>query len=133
MRKITAAVTGVLVAPLVPATVVALGMPITGDSWDIVNRVVMIPFFYGYSVAAAMLLGVPIFLLFLRFGLLRWWSTIAAGIAIGAAVAFIVFSHLTVSGLIIMALHGGVSAFVFWLIWRLGCEPEEQKFPRANQ
>lgn len=124
MRKITATATGFLIAPLVPATVIALGMPITGDSLDIVNRVVMIPFFYGYSVAAAMLLGLPIFLLLLRFGLLRWWSTIAAGIMIGAVVAFILFSHLTVSSLLIMVLHGGVSAFIFWLIWQRGRDPE---------
>jgi hypothetical protein len=77
---------------------------------------------YVFAIGFVSILGVPAFLLLrpLRPG--HWWSVGAAGMLLGFGVALLVgsfnvpeFRELMVTGAL-----GGLSAIVFWLVWRLG-------------
>lgn len=123
MKKITAAVVGFLAAPLLPAAAVALSTPITADRLDFVYRLGMVPFFYFYSAIATVLFGIPAFLL-LRVGLIRWWSTLSAGAIIGLIVATVVPGQASVTSYFEYVLLGTASAWIFWLVWKQGHDPE---------
>jgi hypothetical protein len=82
----------------------------------------MIPVFYYFSAMAAGLLGLPIFLVLFHFKLIRWWSAVGAGLAIGALMGVIVESPhpIQIPEILFMASTGAASTLGFWLIWRQG-------------
>jgi hypothetical protein len=83
----TATLVGFLVAPLVSAsTAVVVGAATGGASnEDPFSAVGLIPIFYFFSFLATILLAVPIYFVLLHYELIRWWSTVLAGILIGSA------------------------------------------------
>ena len=80
--------------------------------------------FYFFSVLATLLLGLPFYILFDRFKLSTWWSTIGAGFLIGGIVALTLrepyFSTYLLNDILIFGPIGAVSAFTFWLFWKKG-------------
>jgi hypothetical protein len=84
----------------------------------------MVPVFYYFSAMAAGLLGLPIFLVLFHFKLIRWWSAVGAGLAIGALMGVIVESphRIQIPEMLFMASTGAASTLGFWLIWRQGRE-----------
>jgi hypothetical protein len=82
----------------------------------------MIPVFYYFSAMAAVLFGLPIFLVLLSFKLIRWWSALATGLVIGALMGIIVKSPQPIHfpEMLFLASTGAASTLGFWLIWRQG-------------
>jgi hypothetical protein len=121
MRRTTAGVVGFVVAPLISAVILSATTRLVEPS-DIVARVGMVPIFYYFSAMATVVLGLPAFFLFVRFRIVRWWSVLASGLAIGALMGAIVGAqnHAQLPDALLMAAAGGASAIGFWLIWRQG-------------
>ncbi len=112
------AIIGFLVAAIIPPVALALLSPITGG--DLIGVLGLIPLLLFFSGAATLLLGVPAFLLLNHFGLVRWWSAAISGIFIGAVVAVVIRAPniVQLNDLLVMVPIGGLSALVFWMIWR---------------
>src|SRR5688572_25130918 len=76
-----------LVAPSIPAVVAAVtvGVNIWPGTWAEFVALVMV-FFVAYAVAFAhtFFLGIPAFLLGVRFHTISWWSCILVGFVIGS-------------------------------------------------
>ena len=125
MKKQTATIIGFLVAPLVPAVWLAC-TPTSSAVLSITSVLGWIFVFYQFSLAATLVFGVPLFLLFRRFGLVKWWSTIGAGVAIGGIAALVMRGGYFVDDVSRMSFLGGVSAMVFWMILILGKETKVQ-------
>lgn len=119
MRRLTAAVLGFVVAPLISALVLSATTRLFAPL-DVVGRIGMVPVFYYFSAGATILLGLPAFLLFLHFKIIRWWSILGSGLAIGALMGVIVGAQngAQVPDALLMATAGAASALGFWLIWR---------------
>ena len=118
MRKLTAGALGFVIAPVVPALIVVARM-----AHDLKLG------FYAPAVLAmyvpaaffTLLFGLPMFLLFLRFRLIRWWTVLASGFAIGGIVALILQSpNFFPIEIFWTALAGMAGAFCFWICWQLG-------------
>src|SRR5438477_4311280 len=88
-RELTFVIAGLLAAAAVPASMLVLFILVTRPSrtvsTDIVPVLVLASQGYVYSCLAAALLGFPAFLVFRRYGLVRWWSSSLAGLAAGVA------------------------------------------------
>jgi hypothetical protein len=72
-----------------------------------------------FSYMPALLLGIPLFLLFLYRGWGRWWHFLLGGIGIGAVEAlFVHFMIITLDlwAIPVWAVGGGVCAVLFWAI-----------------
>ena len=108
---------GLLVAPLASGVLhaVSMGRATAG----LAALVVAYP--------AAVLLGFPVWLLFLRMHWFRWWQAVFAGLGLGflgGALFHLLFGSdysafsvpSVVLGLGLFALHGAVVAAVFWLV-----------------
>jgi hypothetical protein len=75
-------------------------------------------FFYFFALVPTIVLGVPAFLLLLRFNLVRWWSSVVGGAAIGLIVAFAIGANATLSAFGFCSAVGALAAFVFWVVVR---------------
>ena len=105
--RIGFAVLAFLVSPGLPFAILFVFI---GDS-----KVVAIATQFSYM--PALLLGIPLFLLFLYRGWGRWWHYLAGGIGMGAIEAL--FVHFTTIALDLWAIPlwavgGGICAVVFW-------------------
>jgi hypothetical protein len=86
---ITRAALAFLVATVLPAFAFALLTPMNGGgiNTDIGSVLGLTFVFFPFSFAAAVLFGVPLFLLLFKLRLVRWWSALAAGAIVGLLVA----------------------------------------------
>jgi hypothetical protein len=123
MRTVTAGIVGFLVAPLIAALILSATTRLVPPS-DIIARIGMLPVFYYFSAVATCLLGLPVFLIFRRLRLLRWWSVLASGFVIGALMGALVgeSNHAQLPDMLLMAGAGAVAALGFWAIWSQGRE-----------
>jgi hypothetical protein len=123
LRRLTAAVLGFVVAPLISALVLSATTRLF-EPLDIVARIGMMPVFYYFSAGATILLGLPAFLLFLHFNIIRWWSVLGSGLAIGVLMGLVVGAQngAQIPDVLLMATAGAASALGFWLIWEQGRE-----------
>jgi hypothetical protein len=113
-------VVGFVAAALFPAA--AFGLLSPAIEGNLISGLGLVPIFFFFSGVATAVLGVPAFLLLNHFGMVRWWSAIASGIVIGTVVALAIRLPNVVQprDLLVMVPMGGVSALIFWLIWRPG-------------
>jgi hypothetical protein len=116
-----------LVATLLPAVVFALLTPVGGGSINTdIRSVLGLTFtFFFFSFGAAVLFGIPLFLLLLRLKLVRWWSALVSGAIVGLLVAVIVRlpNGLDPKDLAVDVPLGALAAVVFWLIGVRGMTP----------
>ena len=130
---------GILIAPLLPAFVLALGALGTyATFWSVVGYTLLffIPCLIGTALA-----GFPLFYLLRRLNLIRWWSASVSGF-IGGAVVFLApagaraFNLATLRSdwdeLLLFSSLGGVTAFVVWLFWWLSTAQQGAKDCRAE-
>ena len=118
------------VVPAVPSVIGAVFTPVTRD-FDIESILAVALIFYVITAAVTAALGAPIFFLLRRRNLVRWWSALLAGFLIGAAVSVLLRLQtirympgaMLLHDSLLLGLEGAASAFVFWIIWRLGCTP----------
>ena len=123
-RRIAASVLAFATAALVPAVILSATTPLF-EGADFVSRIGMLPVFYFFSAVAIAAYGVPVFLLFVRFRLMHWWSVLGAGFVGGGLVGFVVSSNdLKASAVLFMSGIGIAAAFSFWLIWAIGARAQ---------
>jgi hypothetical protein len=117
-----------LIAPLVASLILAVFSPIDGRvvNTDITFLLGLTGIFYVYAFLGTCLLALPLYVVLRKFHLIRWWSTIMAGGAIGTILLVALSAgHLSVFvtnpvTVLIWLCSGSVAALAFWLIWRLG-------------
>jgi hypothetical protein len=119
------------IAFVVSPLVAALGLSVAGsvetggENFSVLSLLGWTVVFYIYAALATLVLALPSFLLLRRFGVVRWWSALLVGIAIGVVVfAFVLPGGsgpvTSDSRLIWCGSMGALSALVFWVIWRRG-------------
>jgi hypothetical protein len=120
MRQLSAGIVGFVVAPLIAALIISATTQLVRPQ-DILSRIEMVPMVFLPAAGVTILVALPAFLLFKRFGLVRWWSAMGVGLAIGAFMGCTFGFHLAqVPDILFMAGTGAVSALGFWLIWTRG-------------
>lgn len=116
MRKPIATIIGFLIAPLIAAVaLVATGAAKSGSDILDMSALLWVAIYYCFTISAALLIGLPSYLLLAYFNKVTWWSTILVGM-FGGAVMSLIFLPLN----LLILLIGGLSGLVFWLIWRQG-------------
>ena len=116
MAKPIATIIGFLIAPLIAAVaLVAAGAAKSGDDFLGTSAFLWVAIYYCFTISAALLIGLPGYLLLAYFNKVKWWSAILVGMLGGAVMSFI-FLPLN----LLILLIGGLSGLVFWLIWRQG-------------
>ncbi len=116
---------GFFVAPLVAAFSMALsGFAQSGGLVKSAALVLAWTFvFYSYALVAALVIGLPCFIALRKFGLVRWWSSTVSGFLAGTLALIAIDPSAASSRPNDFAIWGGIgglSAFVFWLIWLFG-------------
>jgi hypothetical protein len=113
-------VTAFLVAPSVPAVlwpgITYLTAPGAGISREWLATFVVVYIFAGTGTAVFLL---PAYLILARHNMVRWWSAVAAGAALGYLFAILIGRYATspwLRGRIPLTLVGSTSGFIFWLI-----------------
>lgn len=114
----------VLVAYLAAVAIPTLFVAIFSDSLLAAALVGAFGAFY------ALVVGVPIFLVLNKFGLITWWTGLIAGfVAVAAFDAFPILQHwqymasegyldVMIKSAITKGLYGAAGGFTFWLVWR---------------
>lgn len=102
-----------LVAPL-PACLIAAYL--AGNyHWLLVAA----PFAYLFTA-----MGIPIFLLFLRLGWLRFWQVVPTGAVLGGVAGFVGgFAQASLANALQFVGHGALTGLVFWLVAFAGTRP----------
>jgi hypothetical protein len=127
VKESEAAYVGFAVALCIPALALGLLTPVTNGMYDWQTAIGLFPVGYGYAVILALPFAVPAYLFARRHKLIRWWSTIIAGVCIGTIVDMILSLPCAplsdclqkgVHSLVVFGVIGGLAAFVFWVIWR---------------
>lgn len=73
--------------------------------------------FLPYVALAGLLIGVPIYLISMKVGLVTWWMATIAGFAAGACASFAVFGQSAIPiQILTYTLLGAFSGLVFWLV-----------------
>lgn len=122
MKKSTAAVPGLAVAPLIASAIGSALTPIH-RTFDLIGFLLLIPLLYVPSCMATIFFGVPVFLLLLRLGLVNLFTSLCGGAFVGMMVAAILhlprLQRLPSAGdILVLVSVGAVSALGFWLVWR---------------
>jgi len=119
MKQEYKTVVAFLTASIVPAMYLAVMYPLSGvHDWRSVFGTFFV--FYYFSAAATGLLGLPAFLVLLRFKLVTWWSSLCGGALVGAVTQVAVTSGRVdeIQSLLRFAMLGAVAGLAFWLVWR---------------
>ena len=124
-RRATFTVVAFIVSPLVAAFCLSFAGAVTTANSGLVELIGWTVVFYPYAAIAAVVLGLPSFLILRKFGAIRWWSTMLVGVAVGIIVFAFVFPGGTSAVFsdprsLACGSIGAFSAFIFWLIWRQG-------------
>ena len=119
LHELRAALAGFFVASILPALVLGIGWPLSGDlnlKSSAVTTLVTLPF----TSLFVLLLGVPAFLILRQFRPGAWWSVALVGLILGVVTAYLLrlpgvpsFETVMLDGLL-----GVLSALSFWLIWK---------------
>jgi len=114
MRKHVATILGFLIAPLFAAiALLVLGAATSGHDLLDLSALPWGVIFYCYTLGVTLIIGLPAYLFLGHFNKVTWWSAILGG-AFSGAVTLFIFNALNPSVIVI----GGLSGFVFWLIWK---------------
>lgn len=119
MEKDKWIVIGLFVAPLLPAVFGALTTQITPDPLPQLNWG-LAPVFYQFALLACTLLGLPVYFLGRRLGLVTWWSALISGAIIGALFASTprILGNIQFGQLLILCPLGAATAFLFYVFAR---------------
>jgi hypothetical protein len=85
---------------------------------DIVSVLGLTAVFYPYVLVLGGLVGLPLFLILRRIGMVRWWSATLGGALAGAAAAYLVRGYFYPKDFAVLVPEGAAAGFVFWLVWR---------------
>lgn len=121
MTRIGSGLAGYVVAALIPAVVIALTAPVTGEPGLSIALVTFL-FVFPLSLAVVAIVGFPAFLVLRRFAPGRWWWVLPVGFLLGLLVVVVVFwpAMPRPQSVVYFGTIGAGSALAFWLIWRRG-------------
>jgi len=77
------------------------------------------------AVNVVTVLGTPTFLLLRPFAPGKWWMALAAGLVLGIPLCLIIPGRPTLIVISIVMSLTGLSALVFWLVWRWAAERKD--------
>ena len=119
MRESTAVVVGLSVALMLPATLFSGWAAVNWGYTDPISIIVGFVLGYLFSGAFTLPFAVAAYFLGRRLGLIRWWSVIIMGFAIGAVIILSVGypAPIKLSTVTMYALVGAASSLLFWIIW----------------
>src|SRR5208282_341362 len=89
MKESTATAIGFLIAPIFPALMGGVTTLATPNGPDLQTVLAFFPIGYLVSGLVTVVLGVPMFLVLRRLKMIRWWSAVIGGFAIGTFVSVI--------------------------------------------
>src|SRR5271156_4208381 len=89
MKEPTATAIGFLVAPIFPSLMAGTMTLVTPNGSDLETVLAFFPIGYLISGLVTVVFGIPMFLLGKSLNIIRWWSAIAVGFAIGAFISMI--------------------------------------------
>ena len=130
MKKAIYTVAALLVAPLLPALVLAL--------WSALVNGLVAPtpsgilgiglLYYSFSFIFALLIAFPIYLIaFFVYGVVEWWLSTFSGVLVGAIVVLLISLPLSVEKItqnilpvVVYAFIGGCTGLLFWCVLWLG-------------
>ena len=121
VKKVFFSGIGFVVAPLVSSLIAAYLTPIdSGHSFF--SGFGLVPIFYFFSLLATFFLGLPAFIFLRHFNAINCGTTTGAGLLVGGIVGIILRlpNSPQIGDFVTMVPIGGISAFTFWLIWRIG-------------
>jgi hypothetical protein len=120
MSSTKATVLAFLVAPVLPAVVLATISPsLTDGKLGPILGFVLV--FYWFALMASLLIGGPVFWVLRKYNLVSVWTAVPSGALVGVLV--LVLISPTSPEWEFAALYssmGAASALAFWLLWRLG-------------
>lgn len=121
MPKGRAAILGVLAAPLGPAFLGALMTPLSGGpiNTDLTSVLGQAMVAYPFVLVLGNIVGVPLFLIFRRYDLARWWSAVLSGVIAGAFWVGVITRRFEVHNFVLLGIEGALAGLTFWVIWRL--------------
>jgi hypothetical protein len=121
LKQIKATVLGFIAATIVPAAYIAVSFPLSAER-NLQAILLSFIVFYFFTVSAAIILGIPGFLVLKKFKLIRWWSAFAYGALVGASSLAALISNVSANSEAISrnAVLGGIAGLVFWFFWRIG-------------
>jgi hypothetical protein len=65
------------------------------------------------------IVGLPLFFIFRRFGLARWWSACLSGAIAGIFWAEVITLRFDLRNLALLGVEGALAGLAFWVIWKL--------------
>jgi hypothetical protein len=114
-----ASVIGFIVAPLAAAIVLTTYTLVMDGTAIGSSPFSMALIYYSACAVVALVVGLPMFVVLLRFRRIQAWTTMLAGAVIGGSVALAIgFDMLRPVGVLAMAASGTAAALVFWLVWQ---------------
>jgi len=108
-----------LISPII-AAVILTGL--VGSSLGIKSSLGLFPTIYIFTFGVTLIVGLPVYLLVSRFYKFTWWTALLIGFLVGGvgSIIFVVPNEIRADDFFGTVPIGGLSAFVFWLIWRCG-------------
>ena len=122
LSQTRATILAAVAAPFVPAFFGALGTPIARESFntDIASVLGLTVVFYPFAFVLGNAIGLPLFFILRRQGLVRWWSATAVGALAGAFAAVATRGEIYLPDFPVLMPEGALAGLVFWALWRLG-------------
>jgi hypothetical protein len=110
-------VIGCLVAPM-PIVAVGVIESLSHTSFNVTTIVIISFIAYIGALGFTLVLGYPLYRVLLRFNLVRWWTCIFSGFAIGALVTILTAHPVSFfsSGVLVNSSAAAVSGLFFWMI-----------------
>jgi hypothetical protein len=121
MNKTTAGLSGLIAASLM-AAVISIWLTPTVTGINFYTTIGFVGLFFLISLVITLLLGAPLFFLFLYLKIIRWWSALAAGGFVGmlVAIGMRIPNQIHIQDLLTTGAVGALSALCFWFFWRQG-------------
>jgi hypothetical protein len=127
MRQAASTVVAFLCAPLIPALYFAT----TNYSWgheEFARFGLWLVLAYGLIGFYVLLLGLPAYLVARHFGLVNFGTILGTALLVAIAMSSLSFHGAsTFTDIPGNAIHGAISAFVFWRIWQTGSRQDDRK------
>ncbi|QWF16988.1 hypothetical protein [Lysobacter capsici] len=129
-RRVALLALGFLLAPLVPAVVLAAASPGLGvEPGDIASLLPIAAILYFPSALFVGVFGIAIFIFLWRLNLIRWWSAVLSGFASGVLLSSVVGDFrwmrsglfmAELPALLVWGACGAASGLIIWLSWKAG-------------
>lgn len=121
MSEGRAAILASLTAPLVPAFLGALMTPLRGGpvNTDLTSVLGLTVVAYPFTLVLGNIVALPLFFVFRRYDLARWWSAALSGAIAGVFWVGVITLRFDLHNSVLLGIEGALAGLTFWAIWRL--------------